>query len=41
MNDAWFRFITDLGKPGPDRARGEYLIVPTGFDGPIPEGYYV
>ena len=42
VNDAWFRFITDLGRPGPDRGQGgKYLIVPAGYDGPIPDGYYV
>lgn len=42
VNDAWFRFITDMGKPGPDRGQGgKYLIVPAGYGGPIPDGYYV
>ncbi len=42
VNDAWFRFITDLGKPGPDRGQGgTYLIVPAGYDGPLPDGYFV
>ena len=42
VNDAWFRFITDLGKPGPDRGQGgTYLIVPPGYDGPRPDGWYV
>jgi len=42
VNDAWFRFITDMGKPGPDRGQGgKYLIVPAGYDKPIPEGYFV
>ena len=42
VNDAWFRFITDMGKPGPDRGQGgKYLIVPPGYDGPRPDGCYV
>ena len=42
VNDAWFRFVTDMGKPGPDRGQGgKYLIVPQGYDGEIPDGYYV
>jgi hypothetical protein len=42
VNDAWFRFVTDMGRPGPDRGNGgEYLIVPAGYDGPIPDGYFV
>ena len=39
VNDAWFRFITDLGKPGPDRGQGgTYLIVPLATTGPGPTG---
>ncbi|MEJ1155169.1 DUF1254 domain-containing protein [Microbacterium marmarense] len=42
VNDAWFRFVTDMGKPGPDRgAGGNYLIVPPGYEGEIPDGYHV
>ena len=42
VDDAWFRFITDMGRPGPDRGRGgKYLIVPAGYDGAIPDGYFV
>ena len=42
VNDAWFRFVIDLGRPGPDRgAGGTYLIVPTGYDGPVPDGAFV
>ena len=42
VNDAWFRFITDMGKPGPDRGQGgKYLIVPAGYDGDDPRGYFV
>ena len=25
VNDAWFRFITDMGRPGPDRGRGRQV----------------
>jgi hypothetical protein len=42
VNDAWFRFVIDMGGPGPDRgAGGSYLIVPEGYEGEIPDGYYV
>ncbi|MGB0120215.1 MAG: DUF1254 domain-containing protein [Solirubrobacterales bacterium] len=42
VNDAWFRFVTDMGAPGPDRgAGGNYLLVPTGYEGEIPDGYHV
>jgi hypothetical protein len=42
VNDAFFRFVTDMGSPGPDRgAGGKYLILPPGYDGPVPDGYFV
>lgn len=42
VNDAWFRFVIDMGRPGPDRgAGGTYLIVPQGYDGPRPDGWFV
>ena len=42
VNDAFFRFIVDMGAPGPDRGQGgKYLIVPPGYEGELPEGYFV
>ena len=42
VNDAWFRFVIDMGLPGPDRgAGGKYLILPPEYDGDVPEGYFV
>jgi hypothetical protein len=43
FDDMWFRWIIDAGAPGPDRgAGGKYLIVPPGYDGPLPDGgYYI
>ena len=41
INDMWFSWIIDIGGPGPDRGLGgKYLIVPPGYDGPLPEGGY-
>ncbi len=41
VNDAFFRFVIDTGPPGPDRAQGgKYLILPPGYDGEVPEGYF-
>lgn len=41
INDMWFSWIIDIGRPGPDRGEGgKYLIVPPGYDGPLPEGGY-
>jgi hypothetical protein len=43
INDYWFRWVIDLGRPGPDRGLGgKYLIVPPGYEGPVPEdGFFV
>jgi hypothetical protein len=39
INDQWFRWVIDIGAPGPDRGEGgKYLILPPGYDGPLPEG---
>jgi hypothetical protein len=36
VNDAFFRFVVDMGMPGPDRgAGGKYLILPPEYDGPL------
>ena len=38
VDDAFFRFVTDMGGPGPDRGQGgKYLIVPEWFKGAIPK----
>jgi hypothetical protein len=43
LDDAWWRWVTDFGAPGPDRGEGgKYLILPPGYDGPLPQGgFYV
>jgi hypothetical protein len=42
VNDAYFRFVTDMGAPGPDRGKGgKYLLLPPGYKGEVPEGYFV
>ena len=41
IDDHWFRWVIDIGLPGPDRGEGgKYLIVPPGYDGQLPEGGY-
>jgi hypothetical protein len=41
INDMWFSWVIDIGRPGPDRGLGgKYLIVPPGYEGPLPEGGY-
>ena len=35
----WWRWVIDFGLPGPDRGKGgKYLILPPGYDGPVPQG---
>ncbi|MGI9645695.1 MAG: DUF1254 domain-containing protein [Ilumatobacteraceae bacterium] len=42
VNDAWFRFVVDMGAPGPDRgAGGRYLIVHDDDDVEIPDGFHL
>ena len=42
FNDMWFRYIGDVGPAGPDRgAGGKYLVLPPGYDGDVPDGYFV
>ena len=36
VNDAFFRFVVDMGAPGPDQGKGgKYLILPPEYDGPL------
>lgn len=38
VDDAFFRFVIDMGRPGPDAGRGgKYLIIPPGYEGEIPK----
>ena len=45
LDDAHFRFVTDVGLSGPDQGKGgKYLLVPPGYTGTLPpesEGYFV
>jgi hypothetical protein len=43
LDDMWFGWIIDIGLPGPDRGQGgKYLILPPGYDGPLPDsGFFV
>ncbi|PXA67153.1 DUF1254 domain-containing protein [Cryobacterium arcticum] len=42
-DDMWFRWITDIGLPGPDRASGgRYLFAGPDYTGPLPDsGFHV
>ena len=42
LNDAWFRYMGDVGPFGPDKGKGgKFLILPPDYDKAIPEGYFV
>lgn len=42
LDDMAFLYMTDLGIAGPDKGKGgKYLIVPPGFEGEVPSGYFV
>jgi len=42
FDDLWFRWVSDFGTPGPDRGQGgKYLLLPPGYDGPLPDGYFI
>ena len=42
VNDAFFRYVGDMGKPGPDKGSGgKYLVLPPGYDQEVPFGFYV
>ena len=42
IDDHWFHYVADFGRVGPDKGQGgKYLLVPPGYKGEIPEGYFV
>jgi len=42
VNDHWFKYVTDFGRLGPDEGKGgKFLILPPGYEGEVPEGYFV
>ena len=42
LNDGWQRFAGNMGVTGPDRGKGgKYLVLPPGYSGPVPEGYFL
>lgn len=42
VDDAYFRFVTDIGQTGPDKGRGgKYIFVHRDYKGKIPTGYFV
>ena len=42
IDDMWYHFVTDLGMVGPDKGEGgKYLLLPPGYKGEVPQGYFV
>ncbi|MBJ7408798.1 MAG: DUF1254 domain-containing protein [Phenylobacterium sp.] len=42
VDDFWFRNVVEFGNAGPDQGKGgKFLIIPPGWKGDIPEGYFV
>ncbi|MEI6509528.1 MAG: DUF1254 domain-containing protein [bacterium] len=42
MSDFWSRYVVDVGRTGPDGgAGGKYLLLPPGYAGAVPDGYFV
>ena len=40
ISDFWSRWVTDVGRTGPDGgAGGKYLLLPPGYAGDVPDGY--
>ena len=42
IDDHWFKFVADFGRLGPDKSQGgKFLILPPGYEGEVPDGYFV
>lgn len=42
FNDAWFRYIGDVGLAGPDHGKGgKYLVLPPSYKDEVPKGYNI
>lgn len=42
LDDAFFRYVSDIGLAGPDQGKGgKYLLIGPDYEGDIPEGYFV
>ncbi|MEQ8667782.1 MAG: DUF1254 domain-containing protein [Pirellulales bacterium] len=42
LDDAWQRFVGNIGVTGPDKGKGgKYLVIPPGYEGEIPDGYFI
>ena len=42
IDDFWYHWVADVGITGEDHGKGgKYLILPPGYSGEVPEGYFV
>jgi hypothetical protein len=42
IDNFWYRWVADVGITGADQGKGgKYLILPPGYQGEVPEGYFV
>jgi len=42
IDDFWYRWVADIGITGADKGKGgKYLILPPGYSGEVPPGYFV
>lgn len=42
IDDFWYRWVADVGITGADKGKGgKYLILPPGYNGEVPTGYFV
>ena len=42
INDAWGRYVVDVGNAGPDKGKGgKYLLLPPGYTGDVPDDYFI
>lgn len=42
IDDMWYHFVSDVGMVGPDKGEGgKYLLLPPGYEGDVPQGYFV
>ena len=42
IDNHWFKYVGDFGNAGPDKGKGgKFLLLPPGYEGEVPEGYFV
>ena len=42
IDSHWFEYVADFGNAGPDKGKGgKFLIIPPGYEGDVPAGYFV